>query len=110
MLVVCTEEQYKMIDTKNEYIFTNTYPNMLRYYRNSANTAPIVVGFTHDLYISVSFPEVSHVIILRKFEDPNDIIQAAFRGLTYSGPQKKTSKVYCINADHIAIIQSYLNK
>lgn len=97
VLVVCTEEQYKQIDTDKKYVFTNTYPNMLRYYRSTATDEPIFVGFTHDLYTGVSFPEVSYVIILRKFEDPNDIIQAAFRGLTYSGPQKKLSYVYCFN-------------
>lgn len=47
---------------------------MLRYYRNTSIDEPIFIGFTHDLYIGVSFPEVSYVIILRKFEDPNDII------------------------------------
>ena len=74
MLVICTDEQYKQIDLENRYTFTNTYPTMLQYFRNNAINEPLYIGFTHDLFIGVSFPEVSNVIILRKFEDPNDII------------------------------------
>ena len=47
---------------------------MLQYFRNNAVNETMHIGFTHDLYVGVSFPEVSYVIILRKFEDPNDII------------------------------------